>query len=254
MQEITSLQNQTIKLATSLHLKKYRDESGLFLIEGKKCLMEAMKSGLKLTHIFAKESMESFPEEITYIVDEKILKKISTTDTPPDVIAIAKQFEWDINDLLTEKNPLIIVLENIKDPGNLGTIIRTTKASGASGIILTDNTADIFNPKVVRSTVGNLWKIPIITVTNTNELKNILKSCQIIGTSSHSSSKIYYNVDYKMPTAVVFGSEAEGMTKEMEKQVNFSVQIPVDKEVESLNLSISVGVILYEANRQRSLS
>ncbi|OGH99916.1 MAG: hypothetical protein A2Y25_05490 [Candidatus Melainabacteria bacterium GWF2_37_15] len=244
MQTITSLQNPIVKLATSLHQRKSREETGLFLIEGKKGVEEAINYGLEITQVFTKENS-----------NEKILKKISTTDTPPEIVAIAKQFKYDIKDLFKDETPLIIVLENIKDPGNLGTIIRTAKAASASGIILTGDTADIFNPKTVRSSAGNLWKIPIIKLEEKNRLKEIINSnkpCQIIGTKvDKNSEKVYFKVDYKKPTVVVFGSEAEGISDQLAQQCDFLIQIPMHSEIESLNLSVSVGIILYEALRQK---
>ncbi len=245
MQPITSIQNPIVKLAASLHQKKYRDESGLFLIEGEKGVTEAQKHGLEIVHLFTLENSS-----------EQILKKISTTDTPPNIVAVAKQFTYRLEDLFIVKNPLIIALENIKDPGNLGTIIRTAVAAGVSGIILTGETADIFNPKVVRSTAGNLWKLPIIKIEENSKLKEIINnqnSCQIAGTSSYLSGKNYYEADLTPATVIIFGSEAEGMTEEIARQTDFLVKIPINKNVESLNLGVSVGVILFEAVRQRGL-
>lgn len=240
MHNITSLQNPMVKLAVSLHQRKYRDETGLFLIEGKKGVEEAVNYGIEITHVFTKENSP-----------EKILKKISTTDTPSETVAIAKQFKYEPKDLFNGAIPLIIVLDNIKDPGNLGTIIRTAKAAGASGIFLTGETADIFNPKTVRSSAGNLWKIPVVRLKKGENLKECLKHCQVVGTSSYETRKTYFEVDYKRPTAVIFGSEATGISYETRKMADFFVKIPVSREVESLNLSVSVGIILYEALRQR---
>ncbi|MCK5176498.1 MAG: RNA methyltransferase, partial [Candidatus Aenigmarchaeota archaeon] len=166
MQQIFGLQNPIVKMAFSLQQKKNRQKTGMFLIEGFKGVEDALNYGLEITHIFLnsshKEKILYYPKNLIYLVDDKILKKISTTDTPPEILAIAKQFKYSIKDLFKDKNPLIIVLENIKDPGNLGTVIRTSKAANASGIILTGDTTDLFNPKTVRSAAANLWKIPVI--------------------------------------------------------------------------------------------
>lgn len=253
MQTITSVQNPIVKLAASLHQRKNRDTNGLFLIEGKKGVEEAIKAGINIKYIFIAAPYETNSVE-TILTNEKILKKISTTDSPSDIVAIAKQFKHEIKDLFREEKPLIIVLDGVKDPGNLGTIIRTACAANASGIILTGDTADIFNPKVVRSSVGNLWKIPIVEFKDKSNLKetiNSYKPCQIIGTSSHEENKTLFQIDLKKPTAIIFGSEAEGMTVEVSNQTDFSIKIPINPEVESLNLSVSTGVVLYEALRQR---
>lgn len=264
MKEITSLQNQVIKDVVALHQRKNRQESGLFIIEGFKGVKEALSYGLELTHIFLNSEKADvkgdFPDEILYIVNEKVLSKISTTDTPCDVLAVAIQFMYETKDLTrvaqaANKNPLIIVLENIKDPGNLGTVIRTAKASAASGIVLTGESTDIFNPKVVRSAVGNLWKIPIVEIENKANLRKTLKQLgnfQYLSTEiRNDNTKSLYEVDFTKPTVVMFGSEAEGISSELSQQADFAMKIPMDSEVESLNLGISVGVVLYEALRQR---
>lgn len=264
MKEITSLQNQIIKNVAALHQRKNRQEAGLFIIEGFKGVKEALSYGLELTHIFLNSEKADIkgdlPDEILYIVNEKVLSKISTTDTPCDVLAVAKQFRYETKDLTrveqaANKKPLIIVLENIKDPGNLGTVIRTAKAAAASGIVLTGESTDIFNPKVVRSAVGNLWKVPIIEI---KDRANIRKTLEQLGNFQYLSTEIrndntksLYEVDFTKPTVVMFGSEAEGISSELSQQADFAMKIPMDSEVESLNLGISVGVVLYEALRQR---
>ncbi len=260
MQEITSVQNPIIKEVYSLHQKKRRNELGLFLIEGYKGVSEALSSKLQLKDIFISSDfnkpLTGFPEDKIYRVNEQILKKISTTESPPEIIATAYQLKFSIEDLFKTDNPLILLLENIKDPGNLGTIIRTAKASDASGIILTDETVDIYNPKTVRSSAANLWKIPIIYMSTKSQIKdklNKLKSSNFVATVVAENKKpiSYYEVDYKKPTILMFGSEAEGLSEELVNQADELITIPMNKQVESLNLSVSVGVVLYEAMRQR---
>ena len=259
MQQISSLQNPIIKDVTALHRKKNRQDANLFIIEGFKGVQDALRYGLEVTHIFlngskAEKSCE-FPEELLYLVNDRILKKISTTDTPCEILAVAKQFKYKINDFLKEANPLIVVLENIKDPGNLGTIIRTAKAANVSGIILTGETADIFNPKTVRSSAANLWKIPILRIEKEYKIKKILnshKNFQFIATSLNAKNpKIYFKADYKAPSVIMFGSEAEGLSDKLTQQADINIKIPMNSEIESLNLSVSAGIVLYEAVRQR---
>ncbi len=259
MQEIQSLQNPIIKKITSLHQKKYREEARLFIIEGLKGVKDALSYGLELTHIFLNKYKsnlaEKFPEDLLYIVDEKVLKKISTTDSPCEILAVAKMFSYEVKDLLKEETPIILVLEDIKDPGNLGTIIRTGKAANVSGIILTGDSADIFNPKTVRSSAGNLWKIPLVYIENKEKIRETVdphQKFQFITTAvNRENSKTYFEIDYKIPTVVMFGSESEGISEGLSKQADFSIKIPMNKEIESLNLSVSVAIIVYEAVRQR---
>lgn len=253
MQTISSVQNPIVKMLVSLHQKKNRQETGLFIIEGYKGVEGAINYGLEITHIFLNESAQEkasiFPENVLYLVNDKVLKKISTTDSPCEVLAAAKQLNYSLEDLTKDKNPLIIVLEDVKDPGNLGTIIRTAKAAGASGIILTGEAADIYNPKTVRASAGNLWKLPVIYFEQKQNIRQeLLKYCdfQFISTVvGDKNTKNYNEVDYKPPTVIFFGSEAQGLSRELINQSDFSVKIPMHKDVESLNLSVSVGIILY---------
>jgi len=259
MQEITSLQNSIIKETAALSQKKHRAETGLFLIEGLKGVEEAVACGLDIKYVFVTASRLGeiqLPQDKIYLVDEKIMKKISTTETPPEILAVASQINFSISDLLKDNNPLIVVLENIKDAGNLGTIIRTAKAASISGIILSGDCIDIYNPKVVRSSAANIWKIPVITFKEGINLRKTIekyKPCQFLATKlqKENKQKLYSEADYKQPTVIFFGSEAHGLSEELSSQADLLVKIPMNEEVESLNLSISAGVILYEAYKQR---
>lgn len=265
MQEITSLQNPIIKETTALHQKKYRAESGMFLAEGFKCVEEALRSGLEIKYVFVNsesnkqdkffELLETTKTQV-YFVDEKIMKKISTTETPPEIVAVAFQKKFSLQDIFKQKNSLIIVLENIKDAGNLGTVIRTAKAADVSGIILTGDCTDIYNPKVIRSSAGNLWKLPVVYFKDTGNLRQEIEkfnSCRFFATkvAENRNSKFYNEVDYKQPAVIFFGSEAEGISDILANQADELIKIPMNKEIESLNLSISAGIIMYEAFRQR---
>jgi len=320
MQEITSLQNPIIKETTALHQKKNRAESGMFLIEGIKGVEEALRCGLEIKYVFMFPSVIArrgfspdaaicsinYPEEKIYFVDEKILKKISTTETPPEVVAVAYQKKFVFEDMFASichseldsesirhgiksktlkqvqgdklSNSLIIVLENIKDAGNLGTIIRTAKAANVSGIVLTGECIDIYNPKVVRSSAANLWKIPVVYFKETALIRKEIEKYgqfQFLATKvgdfpcchseldSESIQKsqmlkqvqhdnfLYHEIDYNQSTVVFFGSEAEGISDKLANQADKFIKIPMNEEVESLNLSISAGIVMYEAFKQR---
>ncbi len=261
MQEITSVNNETIKQATKLQKRKFRNETSLFMLEGFKCLEEAIKYGIHIQSVFVKSGsrtdIKSIEKEIITLASEHVMKKLSTTESAPEVIAIAKQHRYRFEDLFTDKNPFILVLDGVKDPGNLGTIIRTAVACGVSGVILTDSSVDIFNPKIIRSTVGNLWKLPIITCSKESLKANINKfqNCQFIATVVNDDKEVknFFDIDYTKPTVLVLGSEAQGISEELLKQVDIFTSIPMDKTVESLNLSVSAGVLMYEFVRQKLL-
>ncbi len=232
----------------------------MFLIEGFKGVKEALKYNLEIKYVFLnkqKSFTENMPQDKLFLVDEKILKKISTTETPPEIVAVAFQKKFSLNDMFDKENPLIIVLENIKDAGNLGTIIRTAKAANVSGIILTGEFIDIYNPKVVRSSAANLWKIPTVChkeIKNLRqEIKKFMPDFQFLAAKVQNDENcvLYNEINYKQPTILFFGSEAEGISDILAKQADIFIKIPMNEEVESLNLSISAGIIIYEAYKQR---
>lgn len=260
MQYITSVNNPLIKKTHSLQQKKYRQQSGLFLIEGPKGVEEAIRDGLKLEDVFVLEQ-QSFSwldgcGVAINSVSESVMRKISATDSVPAVVAVAYQSKSSLKQMFAENTPLIVVLEDIRDPGNLGTIIRTAIASEASGIVLTGDSVDVYNPKVVRSTAANLWKIPIISMQKEylKEEINAYIKCNFIATvvNDEKKPKVFYNLDFSQPSVIMFGSEAQGISQDLIEQTDTLTTIPMSEKVESLNLSISVGVMLYEAYRQRN--
>lgn len=246
--EITSVNNELVKQVVKLQQKKYRDEEKKFLLEGFKPIEEAFNSGLEIANVFVlkeKASKYSFLKEKVIITNEAVLKKISTTDSPPDAVAVAKQKIFKIEDIKSAKK--IVLLENIKDTGNLGTILRTAKAFSQDAVILYGDTVDLYNPKCVRSSVGNLWKIPVVQIKELSILKSNFSTYEIIATLPKSKDSVLLKeFKAKSPYIVMFGSEAEGLSQGL---IDFSTKkltIEMSKEVESLNLSISVAVVLYE--------
>ena len=245
--EITSTTNQTVKETAKLSQKKFRQETGLFLIEGQKAVREARALGIKFDKVFIlKEKSAKFPEfKDAIFVNEAVMKKISTTETAPDIIATAKQLKYQIKDI--ENKNKIVLLENIKDNGNLGTIIRTCTALGVEAIILTGETADVYNPKTVRSAVGNMFKIPFIHSKSAVEIKKLLKNHTFYATVVHQTGAV--NITEVKPTeknVIMFGSEADGLSDETVKISDKKITIPISKNVESLNLSTAVTICIWE--------
>lgn len=245
--EITSINNELVKQTLKLQQKKYRDEEKKFLLEGFKPIEEAFKNEINIEKVFVlkeKASKYSFIKDKLILTTEPILKKISTTDSAPDAVAVAKQKIFTLDDIKSAKK--VILLENIKDLGNLGTILRTAKAFSQDAIILFGETVDLYNPKCVRSAVGNLWKIPVVQIKDFNILNSQFKDFEKIATLPKSENTIELkSYKVKPPYIVMFGSEADGLSQEL---INFSTKkmtIEINSEVESLNLSISVGIVLY---------
>ena len=172
-----------------------------------------------------------------------MLKKLTTTESAPEAIAIGFQKNYDKNLLKNTKK--VVLLEDIKDLGNLGTIIRSSVAFGADAIILYGESVDIYNPKCVRASVGNLWKLPIIHITKIEDLEDNFKDFEKIATLPRTNNLLKTFVA-KQPCLVMFGSEANGLSEDLIKFSTTSVKIEMAKTVESLNLATSVSVILYE--------
>lgn len=253
--EITSVNNEFVKQAVKYQQKKYRDNENKFLIEGQKAIQEACVAGIEIDSVFVlKEKAHKYDltkaqgECKVILTTEAVLKKISTTDTPPEAIAIAVQKKYSVSDIKDAKK--IVLLENIRDLGNLGTILRTAAAFSQDAVILYGDTVDLYNPKCVRSAVGNLWKVPVVHIKHFSVLKTHFKSFDRIATLPKSDSIINLS-DFKTekPYIIMFGSEATGLSEEL---IDFSTQkvtIEMASHVESLNLSVSVGILLYKLMR-----
>ena len=244
--EITSVNNELVKESAKLQQKKYRTQSGKFLLEGYKAIKEAFDCGIKLDKIFVEKSHlkeYEFAKDLIIETTEPVLKKLTTTESAPEAIAIGFQKIYDKNLLKNTKK--VVLLEDIKDLGNLGTIIRSSVAFGADAIILYGESVDIYNPKCVRASVGNLWKLPIIHLTKIEDLEENFKEFERIATLPRTNNLLKTFVA-KQPCLVMFGSEANGLSEDLIKFSTTSVKIEMAKTVESLNLATSVSVILYE--------
>lgn len=244
--EITSVSNNLVKESVKLQQKKYRTQTKKFLLEGYKAISEAFEAGIELETIFADKkhaNQYNFAKNIVIETTEEVLKKLSTTESAPSSVAVGIQREYNKNILKESKR--VLLLEDIKDLGNLGTIIRSSVAFNADAIVLYGDSVDIYNPKCVRASVGNLWKIPIIHLKDFTEMQDIFKNFERIATLPRSNN-LLKKFKSSPPTLLMFGSEANGLSDELIKFATTSVKIEMAKTVESLNLATSVSIILYE--------
>ncbi len=244
--EITSVNNEIVKNTAKLQQKKYRNSEKKFLLEGYKAIKEAFDSGIIIEKIFVNKNKiqeYNFAKNILIETTEPVLKKLSTTETAPESVAVGIQKIYDFDVLKKAKK--VVLLEEIKDLGNLGTILRTAVAFQAEAIVLYGDSTDIYNPKCVRASVGNLWKIPIFQIKDFNQLEQIFENFQRIATLPRSKNFLK-NFDIKFPALIMFGSEAAGLSDELIKFSTDSVKIEMAETVESLNLAVSVSIILYE--------
>ncbi len=244
--EITSVNNELVKESVKLQQKKYRNQTSKFLLEGFKAIKEAFAAGIKLEHIFVEKKHideYNFAKDLIIETTEPVLKKLCTTESAPEAIAVGYQKTYDKN--ILKNTQKVILLEDIKDLGNLGTIIRTAVAFGVDAIVLYGDSVDIYNPKCVRASVGNLWKLPIIQIKNFNELDKTFQHYAKIATLPHTENMLK-TFKIKFPALIMFGSEANGLSKELIDISTATVKIEMARTVESLNLATSVSIITYK--------
>lgn len=246
MQEITSASNEKIKDTVKLHQKKYRNEKGLFLIEGYKPIFEANSEKAEILTVYTtKKHVEKFEfvQDKIILVTDAIMEKISTTDTPPEAVAVAKQIVKTLDDVKDKTR--IALLENVKDAGNLGTLLRSAAAFKIEAVILSGDTIDQFHPKAVRSTVGALFKVPVVKAP-LNEVKNTFKNHSFIAAVVNYADIVNpESIDYKKSFVVMLGSEADGLTKEAVDISTVKTTIPMSNSTESLNLSVAGSILFY---------
>lgn len=260
MQVITSKDNELVKHIRKLKDKKYRDESNEFIIEGTNLIEEAVKEKAKIKKVIICEDTTKTYEIPTNIrleiakyecvyVSEKIFNLITQVTNPQGIMAIVEKTAKE--DEIDYTQDLIVMLDDIQDPGNLGTILRTIDSIGLNQIIVSKETADAFNPKVVRSTMGAIFRIKIIESENLiDTIKNIKKHhFKLIVTSLQTDNTIY-DINYNKKI-IVIGNEGNGVSKEIQDIADEKIKIPMLGKTESLNASVATGIVLYEYVRQK---
>ena len=260
---ITSSANNRIKNVIQLKKKaKERERQDLFLVEGIRMFLEADPERIReayLSESFSKQYrhdrdvqalLEKIPAEV---VSDAVFEAMSDTRTPQGVICLMTQYHYREEDLFPEgKVPMIMVLETIQDPGNLGTVFRTAEGAGVTGIVMSDDTADLYNPKVIRSTMGSIYRMPFVC---TSRLADQITRLQWRGVKCHAAhlkgSVSYDEPDYRGPCAFLIGNEARGLSEETAALADCRIHIPMLGKVESLNAAAASAILMYEAARQR---
>ena len=256
---IESSKSSQIRHVAALQKKaRYRKEEKAFVVEGIKMVEEAPPEKIRAVY-----ASDSFLERggarslagIPYTeVSDAAFKAMSDTQTPQGVLAVVDAMEWDPEELLGGEAPLLILLEGLQDPGNLGTILRAGEGAGVTGVIMSRDTVDIYNPKVIRSTMGSIYRVPFMV---SEDLRGTLAQCRrrgIVSFAAHlSGTSDYDRRDYRGPSAFLIGNEAAGLSEELSEAADARVKIPMKGSVESLNAAVAAAVFLYEAARQRRL-
>lgn len=266
--EITSFQNPKIKTITSLKNKNKRDKLGLFLIEGYREILRAEENHVEFSsfyyspEFFLKENEEELMNRIRkkkvpfYKVKKEIFSKLSYRDRPDGLLAVAKIHRRRLSDLQaflqTKSSPFLVVAESIEKPGNLGTILRSCDAAGVDGMVLVDHCTDLFNPNVVRASVGTLFSENVFEA-STDELLSFLKKNSIrIAAATPHAERIFTKTDLTGPIAIVVGTEQYGLSERWMKECDIQVKIPMLGSADSLNVSAAATLLIYEVLRQRS--
>lgn len=239
---------------------KARNEQSAFVIEGIKMFEESRDGGNLIKAYFSEsfyqEKMISDPDYFTSypyeVITDSVFKEIADTLTPQGVLAIVKKPEYSLESMLTPSSASLVLLEDIRDPGNLGTIVRTAEAAGVTGIILSKTSVDMYNPKVIRSTMGAIYRTPFIYVEDFTETLKLLKENGVSIYAAHLSGKCYYDeVNYTGKSAIMIGNEANGLTDESTNLATQYIKIPMEGKVESLNAAIAASLLMYEMYRSK---
>ncbi len=255
---ITSTSNQQVKRLLQLQKKsKARNEEKVFVVEGLRMFMEVPKKNVEKVYLsetlYNKKkhdlNLQDFPYEI---LSDSVFERVSDTQTPQGILCVVRQAEYELSELLKKANPHFVVLDNLQDPGNLGTIVRTAEGAGVDAVFMSKDCVDIYNPKTIRSTMGSIYRVPFIYI---EDIPNLLKLFDENGIRSYAAhldgQNAYDQEDYQKGTAILIGNEGNGLREEVWKKANVLVRIPMCGQVESLNAAIAASVLMFEVFRQR---
>jgi TrmH family RNA methyltransferase len=260
MERITSIQNPKIKRLLALQQKSSeRRKAGLFVVEGRRELMHCLEAGFQVDSVFwcpavetGTEPMPSLPADTRlFEVSKDVYEKMAYRGSTEGVMAEVRTRPLALSDLTLPERPLVVVLERVEKPGNLGAILRSADAAGVSAVIVCDPLTDLYNPNLIRSSVGAIFSVPCVACSSEACISFLkAKGIQIL-TAQLQDSSLYYDIDMRRPTAVVMGTEATGLTDQWRQAADAHIRIPMLGRIDSLNVSVSAAILMYEAVRQR---
>jgi rRNA methylases len=259
---ISSSSNSQIKNLVLLQKKaKAREEQGIFVVEGLKMFEEARQAGILqkayVSESFYQEKSEALPDyfyDLNYeIVTDSVFDDACETKTPQGVLGTVKEAAYNLEDILNAPEACILLLEDVRDPGNLGTIIRTAEGAGITGVIFNRSTVDIYNPKVVRSTMGSIYRVPFYQAEDFYEVLEEMKRKEITLYAAHLQGIPYDSEgSFRKKCAIMIGNEANGLSEKAASLADILIRIPMAGKVESLNAAVAAAILMYEASRQRN--
>lgn len=264
IERITSAQNPKIKHLLALQEKsRLRREEGLFVVEGRRELEHCLAAGFQLDTLFlcpeicpdfaaARSSAGKDRPARVFHLSKELYAKVAYREGTEGVIAEVRWKERSLDELLTGKDsPLIMVMERVEKPGNLGAVLRSADAAGADGVILCDPLTDLYNPNLIRASIGAIFTVPVVACTSAEAIAWLKANNIRILTAQLQDSAPYYDVDMTCGTALVMGTEATGLTDAWRQAADAHILIPMLGRLDSLNVSVSAAILLYEAVRQR---
>ena len=256
---ITSVQNARVKHVVALQQKSsLRREEGLFVVEGQREIEHCVACGYEVVEMFTVDSLQFTDDYPTTTVSPLVYEKMAYRGSTEGIIAIVKCKEHNISSvnckLSAVNNPLVVVLERVEKPGNLGAILRTAEAAGVDAVIVCDPLTDMYNPNLIRSSIGGVFSVPTAVCTS-EECIAFLKANGIkILTAQLQDSYEYYDYDMTQGTALIMGTESTGLTQQWRNAADAHIRIPMLGRLDSLNVSVSAAILMYEAVRQRRIN
>ncbi|WP_412476518.1 TrmH family RNA methyltransferase [Flavobacterium sp. TBRC 19031] len=260
MKQITSAQNPFIKSLVLLQEKaKARKQSGTFLIEGLREMVLAIKGNYTIETILflpelvsATEIKKRIPYSLELIeISKEVYQKLAYRDTTEGIIAVAQMKSLSLDDLKLPENPLIVVMEAIEKPGNIGAMLRTCDAAKVDAVIIANPKTDLYNPNIVRSSVGCLFTNQIATASTEEAIAFLQKNHINFYSATLQNSTAYHTQNYATPTALVVGTEATGLSQAWRDQATQNIIIPMQGAIDSMNVSVAAAILIFEAKRQR---
>ena len=261
LRPIAGRHNQRLKELRLAFRRAELTAQGECAIEGVKLIEEALRSGLHLESVFFSESTRALAEKLlpqlntrteTLVLPDGLFKSIVPSDAPQGVAALVKLPDYSAAQMLDRSNdgPLVVTA-GLQDPGNLGTILRSAEAFGATGVFMTEGTVSVYNSKVLRGSAGSIFRLPFLPIA-TAELLPLLRAhgVRLLATSSHQGTPLP-RISWTLPLAIFIGNEGAGLSRELTRQMDETLVIPQAKQVESLNAGVAASIVLYEAARTR---
>ena len=251
---ITSAQNPKVKKLLALQQKSSeRRESGLFVVEGRRELQHCIEAGYEIDSVFSLGPVDYAPKGAkVFEVSPEVYEKIAYRGSTEGVIAEVRTKNLSLNDLKLGENPLIVVLESVEKPGTLGAVLRSADAAGADAVIICDPLTDLYNPNLIRAAIGAIFTVPCVACSSEEAIAFFKEHGIQILTAQLQDSSLYYEYSMKGGTAIVMVTESTGLTDIWRKAADAHIRIPMLGRLDSLNVSVSAAILLFEAVRQRS--